>query len=118
MVPTGVFLAGWVLILVWRFLSEAALATSANVVAYALLAVIAMAAIGCCAAKWHPALKRMVALLACAILAGADAGMSGLEGEAAQKAFFAALLGIALIVLASRHAPSRLRQKWMGEGGS
>ena len=81
--------------------------------AYAILAALVLAALSR-GLKLHPALGRMVALLACAALAGADTGLSGLHGDAAQQYFFASLLGIALTVLIARHTPSRLRQRWLG----
>lgn len=90
----------------------------ANGLAYAALAICAMAIAGRCMAKCHPALNRMAILIACASLAGIDVGISGLQGEAAQKAFFAALLGIALVVLAARHAPAALRRRWLGKGSA
>lgn len=109
------FLGSWALILLWHAQAGGAPPALANGLAYATLAVYAMAVIGRCATKWHPAFKRVAALLACAILAGADVGISGLQGEAAQKTFFAALLGVALVVLAARHAPLALRQRWLGK---
>jgi hypothetical protein len=57
----------------------------------------------------------MSVLLACAALAGMDARLGGLHGEAWQKLFFAALLGVALVVLAARHAPAGLRRRWLGK---
>jgi peptidoglycan/LPS O-acetylase OafA/YrhL len=110
------FLAGWGLILAWHVLAGGPPAPLANGLAYGSLAVVALALVGRCAVKWHPALKRAAALLGCAMLAGIDIGLSGLHGEAGQKLFFAALLGVALVVLAARHAPAPLRRKWLGEG--
>jgi len=112
------FLSVWLLILAWHFQSGVPLAASANAMAYALLAIVAAAATGRCAPKWHPALKRRSSLFACTILAVVDVGLAGLAGETAQEAFFAALLGIALVVLAARHAPASLRRIWLGEGGA
>lgn len=112
------FLGGWALILAWHAQAGGMPGLPANGLAYAALAVYAMALAGRCAAKWHPALRRVSALIACAILAGADVVISGLPGEAAQKTFFAALLGIALVVLAARHAPAGLRQRWLGDNGA
>lgn len=109
------FLGGWALILSWHALAGGVPSLPANGLAYAALAACALAAIGRCTAQWPPALKRVAALIACAMLAGADAGITGLQGEAAQKAFFAALLGIALMVLAARHAPAALRRRWLGK---
>lgn len=109
------FLSGWALILLWHALAGGVPSMPANALAYAALAVCALTAIGRCAAQWLPALKRVAALIACAMLAGADAGITGLQGEAAQKSFFAALLGIALVVLPARHAPAGLRRRWLGK---
>lgn len=111
------FLGGWVLILTWHLLAGAAPLLLVNGLLYAALAVYAMALASRCAAKWHPALRRVTTLIACAVLAGADIGLSGLQGESAQKSFFAALLGIALVVLAARHAPAGLRRRWLGMDG-
>ena len=110
------FLGGWGLILVWHAEAGGMPSALANGLSYGTLAIYAVALAGRCAAKWHPALKRVAALLGCAILAGVDIGITGLQGEAAQKTFFAALLGIALVVLAARHVPAGLRSKWLGEG--
>lgn len=110
------FLAVWFLILAWHALAGEMPGALANGLAYAGLGAAAMAFISRCAASWHAAFRRVVALLTCAGLAGADIGLSGLRGEAGQKLFFAALLGIALAVLAARHAPASLRRKWLGEG--
>jgi peptidoglycan/LPS O-acetylase OafA/YrhL len=112
------FLAGWALILAWHAMDGGASASLANGLSYAALAILAMGLVGRCAAQWHPALKRVSALLACAVLAGVDIGLSGPHGEAGQKSFFAALLGIALVVLAARHAPAGLRRRWLGEGSA
>lgn len=112
------FAAGWGLILAWHVMGGGMPNLLANGLAYAVLAIIAMGVAGRCTPKWHPALKRVAALLACAILAGIDVGLAGQSGEAAQKLFFAALLGIAVVVLAARHAPAGLRRKWLGEGGA
>lgn len=109
------FLGGWALILVWHVQAGAMPALPANGLAYAALAAYAAAMAGRCAAKWHPALRRVAILVACAALAGIDVGLAGLAGEAGQKAFFAALLGIALVVLAARHAPAGLRRRWLGK---
>lgn len=109
-------LALWVLIFVWHVLAGEPPGILANGLAYAGLGMAAMAFVSRCAAAWHAALRRVAALLACAILAGADIGLSGLRGEAGQELFFAALLGIALVVLAARHAPASWRRKWLGEG--
>jgi hypothetical protein len=109
------FVGGWGLILGWHVQAGAMPDLPANGLAYAALAICAMALAGRCTAKWHPALKRVSTLIACSVLAGIDVGLSGLSGEAAQKTFFAALLGIALVVLAARHAPAGLRQRWLGK---
>lgn len=109
------FLGGWALILFWHVQVGGMPSLPANGLAYAALAAYALALVGRCAAKWHPALKRVAVLIACAALAGIDIGIVDLAGEAAQKAFFAALLGIALVVLAARHAPAGLRQRWVGK---
>lgn len=103
-------------LLLWHWTSGAVPAAWLNGAAYGGLAVIAMAAMARCASQWHPALRRTAVLLACSILAGIDVGVSGLHGEAAQKTFFAALLGIALVVVAARHAPAVWRRRWLGEG--
>lgn len=110
------FLGGWALILAWHALAGETPGILANGLAYAGLGMAAMAFVSRCAATWHAALRRVAALLACAVLAGADIGLSGLHGEAGQELFFAALLGIALVVLAARHAPASWRRKWLGEG--
>ena len=108
------FLGGWALILAWHVQVTEMPILPANGLAYAALAIYAMALTGRCAPRWHPALKRVAVLIACAALAGIDIGIAGLAGEAAQKTFFAALLGIALVVLIARHAPTALREKWLG----
>lgn len=105
---------GWALILVWHLQTGAMPALAANGLAYAALAACAMAFAGRCAARWHAALRRVAVLIGCALLAGIDVGVLGLTGEAAQKTFFAALLGIALVVLAARHAPAAVRRHWLG----
>lgn len=110
------FLGGWALILAWHVQGAETPMLPANGLAYAALAIYGMALIGRCATQWHPALKRVAVLIACAALAGIDVGITGLRGEAAQETFFAALLGIALVVLAARHAPAGLRQRWLGTG--
>jgi peptidoglycan/LPS O-acetylase OafA/YrhL len=115
---TAGFLGGWALILSWHMQAGGMPPLPANGMAYAALAIYAGALVGRCAAKWHPALKRVAVLIACAALAGADVGITGLAGEDAQKTFFAALLGIALVVLAARHAPAALRQRWLGKDGA
>lgn len=112
------FMGGWALILAWHLQAGGMPMLPANGVAYAALAIYGMALTGRCAQKWHPALRRVATLIVCSILAGADAGIVGLEGEAAQKTFFASLLGIALVVLAARHAPAGLRQRWLGKDGA
>lgn len=109
------FLALWTLILVWHVLAGEPPGVLANGLAYAGLGMAAMAFVSRCIAA-HAALRRVAALLACAALAGVDVGLSGLRGEAGQEVFFAALLGIALVVLTARHAPAGLRRKWLGEG--
>lgn len=108
------FVLGWVLILFWHVQGGGSPVLTANGLAYAMLAICALAGIGRCGAKWLPALKRVAALIACAVLAGVDIGITGLQGEVAQKTFFAALLGIALVVLAARLAPAGLRRRWLG----
>jgi peptidoglycan/LPS O-acetylase OafA/YrhL len=107
-------LAAWALILAWHVQTGGMPALPANGLAYAALAAYAAALAGRCATKWHPALRRVATLIACAVLAGVDVGIAGLQGETAQKTFFAALLGIALVVLAARHAPAGLRRRWLG----
>lgn len=112
----GGVLAGWGLILVWHAQKGGMPEPLTNGLAYAGLTIIAMALIGRCAAnKWHPALKRVYALIALAMLAGLDVALSGVHGETGQKTFFAALLGIALVILVGRHAPAGLRRRWLGE---
>lgn len=106
---------GWSLIIAWHAWADGMPALLANGLAYAALASFAIALAGRCAPKWHPALKRVSTLMACAALAGADVGISGLQGEAAQKTFFAALLGIALVVMAARHLPAGLQQGLRGK---
>lgn len=111
------FLGGWALILAWHAQAGEMPMLPANGLAYAALAIYGVALIGRCASKWHAALKRVAVLIACAALAGIDVGITGLQGEAAQESFFAALLGIALVVLAARHVPAGLRQRWVGKDG-
>ena len=108
-------LAGWGMVLAWHAQAGGMPNALASGLAYAGLAAAVMALVSRCAAGWHAALKRMSALLACAILAGIDVGLSGLHGEAGQRLFFAALLGVALVVVAARHAPGGLRRRWLGE---
>lgn len=90
-----------------------------NGLAYAALAALTVAAIGRYTSdngkNWHPAFSRIVVLLSCAALAGVDTGLSGLAGEAAQKLFFSALLGIALVILVARHAPTAWQRRWLGQ---
>lgn len=114
MAGAAMLLLAWVLVLVWHALGGGTPVALANGLAYAGLGIIAMMVISRCAPGWHPALKRVSVLLTCAALAGVDVGLSGLRGEPGQKLFFAALLGIALVVLAARHAPASLRSKWLG----
>lgn len=104
----------WILVLVWHFSGNEPIVV-ANGLAYAGIGILAMALVSRCLSSWHPAFKRVSALLACAILAGVDIGLSGFRGEAGQKMFFAALLGIAIVVLAAKHAPAGLRRRWLGE---
>lgn len=108
------FLGVWALIVAWHVQAGGMPALPVNGLAYAALAAYAAALAGRCAAQWHPALRRVATLIVCAVLAGADVGITGLQGEAAQKSFFAALLGIALVILAARHAPAGLRRHWLG----
>lgn len=110
------FLAGWAMILAGHFLAGGPPPLPVYGLAYAALAALGMACTGRCLANWHPALRRMSVLMVCAALAGVDAGVSGLQGESAQKMFFAALLGIALVTLAARHVPAGLRRRWLGKG--
>ena len=112
------FLAGWGMILAWHSLAGSPPTSPMNGLAYAALAALAMACTGRCLANWHPALRRMSVLMACAALAGVDVGVSGLQGESAQKMFFAALLGIALVTLAARLVPAGLRRRWLGKDGA
>lgn len=114
----SVFLAGWGMILAWHFLAGGPQPLPVNGLAYAALAALAMACTGRCLANWHPALRRMSVLMGCAALAGVDVGVSGLQGESAQKMFFAALLGIALVTVASRYVPAGLRRRWLGKDGA
>jgi hypothetical protein len=111
------FLGVWALILIWHALGGMP-GAPVNGLAYAGLGIVAMMYVGRCLAQWHPALKRISVLLACVALAGVDVGLSGLRGEPGQKLFFAALLGIALVVLAARHAPASWRRKWLGDSGA
>lgn len=108
------FLALWALILIWHALAGEPPGVLANGLVYAGLGMAAMAFVSRCAAA-HAALRRVAALLVCAVLAAVDVGLSGLRGETGQELFFAALLGIALVVLAARHAPAALRQRWLGK---
>lgn len=85
-----------------------------NGLAYAVLAATCLAAVYR-VFKLHPALGRITTLLVCSTLAGVDTGLSGLSGEAAQKHFFAALLGIALTAVLARHTPVALRRRWLGD---
>lgn len=66
-------------------------------IGYAVFAILLLVALKQCRPGWHPAMQRMVTLLAGAGLAGADILMTGLTGETAQQAFFSALLGVALM---------------------
>lgn len=111
---TSGLLAAWCAVMVWH-LQGGAPPALVNGLAYAGLGALAMALIGRCATTWHPALQRVSGLLFCAILAGIDVSVSGTGGEAGQKLFFAALLGIAAVVLAARHAPAAVRRRWLGE---
>lgn len=109
------FVGGWILILIWHMRAGGMPSLLVNGLAYAALAIYAVALAGRCAEKLHPALRRVAVLSVCAVLAGIDVGIADLQGEAAQKAFFAALLGIALVVLVARHAPAGLRRRWLGD---
>lgn len=111
---TASFLIAWSMVLLWHLVGETPLLV-VNGLAYAVLGIIALAFVSRCAPPWHPAFRRIAALLACAIMAGVDIGLSDHRGEVGQKMFFAALLGIALVVLAAKHAPAGLRRRWLGE---
>lgn len=104
----------WITVLAWHALGgEPSLL--ANGLAYAAVGILAMALVARCAPAWHAAFRRICALLTCAVLSGIDIGFSGYRGETGQKLFFAALLGIAMVVLASKHVPAGLRRYWLGE---
>lgn len=64
---------------------------------YAVFAILLLLALKQCCPAWHPAMQRMVTLLAGAGLAGVDVLIAGFTGETAQQAFFSALLGVALV---------------------
>ncbi len=106
---------GWIAILAWHGQGgEPDLLV--NGITYGVVGIFALGLVGRCAKEWHPAFKRISALLACVVLSGVDVGLSGYRGEAGQKLFFASLLGIALVVLVARHSPAGLRRCWLGEG--
>ncbi len=107
---------GWIMVLLWHVQGGEPLPLL-NGAAYAVLGVMAVSFVSRCAPGWLPAFKRVGALLLCASLAGIDVAVSGLGGEAGQKLFFSALLGIAMVVLAARHAPRGLRRRWLAEKG-
>lgn len=69
---------------------------------YAVFAILLLLALKQCRPGWHPAMQRMVTLLAGAALAGVDVLMAGLTGETAQQAFFSALLGVALVQVVAK----------------
>jgi len=69
---------------------------------YAVFAILMLLTLKQCRPAWHPAMQRMVTLLAGAGLAGADIWISGLSGETAQQAFFSALLGVALVQVVAK----------------
>ena len=71
-------------------------------IGYALVTSMMLLALARCREAWHPALRRMLDLLAGAGLAGLEATLAGLSGEPAQRAFFSALLGAALVLVAGR----------------
>jgi len=69
---------------------------------YAVFAILMLLTLKQCRWAWHPAMQRMLTLLAGAGLAGADIWISGLSGETAQQAFFSALLGVALVQVVAK----------------
>lgn len=71
-------------------------------IGYAGFAMLLLLALKQCRPTWHPAMQRMVTLLAGAGLAGADVWISGLSGETAQQAFFSALLGVAVVQVVAK----------------
>lgn len=76
-------------------------------VGYAIFAGFVLFALRNCRPAWHPAMQRMVTLLAGAGLAALDVFLSGLSGETAQQAFFSALLGVALVQVAAKFADKK-----------
>lgn len=71
-------------------------------IGYAGFALLLLLVLKQCRPAWHPAMQRMVTLLAGAGLAGADVWISGLSDETAQQAFFSALLGVALVQVVAK----------------
>lgn len=71
-------------------------------IGYAVFAIVLLLTLRKCRPNWHPAMQRMVSLLAGAGLAVLDVTMSGLKGEIAQQAFFSALLGVALVQVVAK----------------
>lgn len=86
-----------------RLMGQAGMALYATYgLGYAVFAMLLLLALKQCRPAWHPAMQRMVTLLAGAGLAGADVWVSGLSGETAQQAFFSALLGVALVQVVAK----------------
>ncbi len=71
-------------------------------IGYGVFAILLLVALKRCRPGWHPAMQRMVTLLAGAGLAALDVFASGLAGETAQQAFFSALLGVALVQVVAK----------------
>jgi low temperature requirement protein LtrA len=79
-------------------------------IGYAGFAMLLLLALKQCRPGWHPAMQRMVTLLAGAGLAGVDVLIAGLAGESAQQAFFSALLGVALVQVMSKFLGTESRK--------
>lgn len=69
---------------------------------YAVFSAVLLIVLRQCRPGWHPAMQRMVSLLAGAGLAALDVSVSGLSGEPGQQAFFSALLGVALVQVVAK----------------
>lgn len=76
-------------------------------IGYAVFAILLLVALKQCRSGWHPAMQRMVSLLAGAGLAALDVSVSGLSGESGQQAFFSALLGVALVQVVAKFADKK-----------
>lgn len=79
-------------------------------IGYMVFAILVLIALRQCRPAWHPAMQRMVTLLASAGLAALDVFVSGLSGETAQQAFFSALLGVALVQVVVKFVTGETRK--------